>query len=47
VSAAVTVRDVAHRNGEVLVARATTDESVASEVIRELGLGCRLVRSPG
>ena len=46
-SAALTARGVAHRNGQVLTACATADEPVASEVIRELGLGFRLVRSRG
>jgi len=36
VSAALTARGVAHRNGRVLAACATADEPVASEVIREL-----------
>jgi hydroxymethylpyrimidine pyrophosphatase-like HAD family hydrolase len=47
VSAALTARGVAHRNGQVLVAGAAADEPAASEVIRELGLDCQLVRNRG
>jgi hydroxymethylpyrimidine pyrophosphatase-like HAD family hydrolase len=47
VSAALTARGVAHRNGQVLVACAAVDEPAALEVIRELGLECRLVRNRG
>ena len=45
VSAGLSERRVAHRSGRVLVACAATDEPAASEVIRELGLDCRLVRN--
>src|ERR1700722_9818639 len=47
VSARLDARGVAHRSGQVLVACAAADEPAASEVIRELGLDCRLVRHPG
>ena len=47
VSAALSAHGVAHRSGQVLVACAAADEPVALEVIRELGLDCRLVRNRG
>jgi hydroxymethylpyrimidine pyrophosphatase-like HAD family hydrolase len=47
VSARLHARGVAHRSGQVLVACAAADEPAASEVIRELGLDCRLVRNRG
>jgi hydroxymethylpyrimidine pyrophosphatase-like HAD family hydrolase len=47
VSARLDARGVAHRSGQVLVACAAADEPAASEVIRELGLDCRLVRNRG
>jgi len=47
VSAALATRGVDHRNGQVLVACAAADEPAASEVIRELGLDCQLVRNRG
>jgi len=47
VSAGLDTRGVAHRTGQVLVACAAADEPAASEVIRELGLDCRLVRNRG
>ena len=47
VGAGLAARGVAHRCGRVLVACAAADESAASEVIRELGLDCRLVRNRG
>jgi hydroxymethylpyrimidine pyrophosphatase-like HAD family hydrolase len=47
VSAGLGARGVAHRSGQVLVACAAANESAASEVIRELGLDCRLVRNRG
>jgi hypothetical protein len=47
VSAGLGVRGVAHRSGQVLVACAAADEPAVSEVIRELGLDCRLVRNRG
>ena len=47
VSAGLHARGVAHRSGQVLVACAAADEPAASEVIRELGLDCRLVRNRG
>jgi len=47
VSAGLAARGVAHRTGQVLVASAAADEPTASEVIRELGLDCRLVRNRG
>ena len=47
VSAGLAARGVAHRSGQVLVACAAADEPAASEVIRELGLDCRLVRNRG
>ena len=46
-SAALTDRGVAHRTGQVLVACAAADEPAASEVIRDLGLDCQLVRNRG
>jgi len=45
VSAGLAARGVAHRSGQVLVACAAADEPTASEVIRGLGLDCRLVRN--
>jgi hydroxymethylpyrimidine pyrophosphatase-like HAD family hydrolase len=47
VSAALTGRGVAHRSGQVLVAGAAADEPAVLEVVRELGLDCRLVRNRG
>jgi hydroxymethylpyrimidine pyrophosphatase-like HAD family hydrolase len=47
VSAGLAARGVPHRAGQVLVACAAADEPAASEVIRELGLDCRLVRNRG
>ena len=47
VSARLHARGVAHRSGQVLVACAAADERPVSEVIRELGLDCRLVRNRG
>ena len=47
VSAGLAARGVAHRSGQVLVACAAADEPAALEVIRELGLDCRLVRNRG
>ena len=47
VSAGLHARGVAHRSGQVLVACSAADEPAASEVIRELGLDCRLVRNRG
>ena len=47
VSAGLHARSVEHRSGQVLVACAAADEPAASEVIRELGLDCRLVRNRG
>ena len=47
VSAGLDARGVAHRSGQVLVACAASSEPTASEVIRELGLDCRLVRNRG
>ena len=47
VSAALAARGVAHRSGQVLVACAAADEPAVSEVIRELGLDCQLVRNRG
>ena len=43
VSAALSGRGVAHRRGRVIVAGAAADEPAALEVVRELGLDCRLV----
>jgi len=43
VSAGLTERGVPHRNGQVIVAGAAADEPAALEVVRELGLDCRLV----
>jgi len=45
VSEALTARGVAHRCGLVLVACATADEPAVSEVIRDHGLDCQLVRN--
>jgi len=47
VSAALTGRGVAHRSGQVLVAGAAADEPAVLEVVRGLGLYCRLVRNRG
>ena len=47
VSAALSARGVVHRSGQVLVACAAADEPAALEVIRDLGLDCRLVRNRG
>jgi hypothetical protein len=47
VSAGLNARGVRHRSGQVLVACAAADEQPALEVIRELGLDCRLVRNRG
>ena len=47
VSAALTGRGVPHRSGQVIVAGAAADEPAALEVVRELGLDCRLVRNRG
>ena len=47
VSTGLATRGVAHRSGLVLVACAAADERAASEVIRELGLDCQLVRNRG
>jgi len=45
VSTELAARGVAHRSGQVLVACAAADEPAVSEVIRELGLDCQLVRN--
>ena len=47
VSVALSSRAVVHRSGMALLACAAADEPVALEVIRELGLDCRLVRNRG
>ena len=47
VSAALSGRGVAHRRGRVIVAGAAADEPAALEVVRELGLDCRLVPNRG
>jgi hydroxymethylpyrimidine pyrophosphatase-like HAD family hydrolase len=47
VSAGLGTHGVAHRSGQVLVACAAADEPTVSDVIRELGLDCRLVRNRG
>ncbi len=47
VSGGLAAWGVAHRCGQVLVACAAANEPTASEVIRELGLDCRLVRNRG
>ncbi|MGA2929265.1 MAG: HAD hydrolase family protein [Solirubrobacteraceae bacterium] len=47
VSAGLAARGVAHRLGQVLIACAAADESAALEVVRGLGLDCRLVRNRG
>ena len=47
VSAALTGRGIAHRSGQVLIAGAAADEPAALEVVRELGLDCRLVPNRG
>jgi hydroxymethylpyrimidine pyrophosphatase-like HAD family hydrolase len=47
VSAGLKARGIAHRCGRVLIAGAAADERSVSEVIRELGLDCRLVRNRG
>ena len=43
VSSALSARGVVHRRGQVLIACSAADEPVALEVIRGLGLDCRLV----
>lgn len=43
VSSALSDRDVVHRRGQVLIACSAADEPAALEVIRGLGLDCRLV----
>jgi len=47
VSEALSARGVAHRDGQVLVACSAADEQAALEVIRGLGMDCRLVRNRG
>ena len=47
VSTALSARGVVHRSGQVLLACPAADEPVALEVIRGLGLDCRLVRNRG
>ncbi len=47
VSGALTGRGIAHRSGQVIVAGAAADEPAVLEVVRELGLDCRLVRNRG
>ena len=47
VSAALAGRGVAHRSGQVLIAATAADEPAVLEVVRELGLDCRLVRNRG
>ncbi|AFM17689.1 putative HAD superfamily hydrolase [Mycolicibacterium chubuense NBB4] len=47
VGVALRARGVAHRQGQVLIACAAGDEAIALEVIRSLGLECRLVRNRG
>jgi signal transduction histidine kinase len=44
VCAGLAARDVAHRCGQVLMARAAADEPTASGVIRELGLDCQFAQ---
>jgi phosphoglycolate phosphatase-like HAD superfamily hydrolase len=43
VSSALSARGVVHRSGQVLIACSAADEPAALEVIRGLGLDCRLV----
>jgi len=45
VSSALSARGVVHRSGQVLIACSAADELAALEVIRGLGLDCRLVRN--
>ena len=45
VSRSLRARGVAHRDGQALIACAAADELAALEVIREIGLDCRLVRN--
>jgi len=47
VSLGLTARGVAHRSGQVLIACDAADELAALEVIRGLGLDCRLERNRG
>jgi haloacid dehalogenase-like hydrolase len=47
VSTALSARGVVHRGGQVLLACGAVDEPVAVQVIRSLGLDCRLVRNRG
>ena len=47
VSSGLSARGVVHRSGQVLIACDAADEPVALEVIRGLGLDCRLVRNRG
>ncbi len=47
VSSALSARGVVHRSGQVLIACDGADEPAALEVIRGLGLDCRLVRNRG
>jgi hydroxymethylpyrimidine pyrophosphatase-like HAD family hydrolase len=47
VSAQLGDRGVVHRRGQVLIACAAADEPAALEVVRGLGLDCRLVRNRG
>ena len=47
VSSGLSARGVVHRSGQVLIACDGADEPAALEVIRGLGLDCRLVRNRG
>jgi len=47
VSAGLAARGVPHQRGQVLVGCAAASEAAASEVIRECGLDCQLVRNRG
>ncbi|MGE5697699.1 MAG: HAD hydrolase family protein [Candidatus Sericytochromatia bacterium] len=47
VSRELSARGVGHRSGQVLIACDGSDEATALEVIRGLGLDCRLVRNRG
>jgi len=47
VSLGLSARGVVHRSGQVLIACDAADELAALEVIRGLGLDCRLVRNRG
>ena len=47
VSSGLSARGVVHRSGQVLIACDAADEPAALEVIRGLGLDCRLVRNRG